>query len=103
VPDVHDPLEEGVTDRVWIWTVRGLYTALIAANLWLAWDWWAQSDSGKATIDRWAQRIGEAKVKLQECEGCAQRKARVQAAINRMHWQASQIVEGQDVETETEP
>jgi hypothetical protein len=96
-------MEEVAPGRVWTWTVRGLYVGLIAANLWLAWDWWAQSESGQAAIERWSRRLEEVKVKVQECEGCAQRKAKLTAAMNRMHWQAEKIVEEAAADTEPEP
>lgn len=37
-----------------------------------------------------------------QCEGCAQRKAMLKRATGRMLWQARQIVEGEDVETQPE-
>jgi hypothetical protein len=100
VVDVHDETE--VDDRAYRWLVRSLYTALIAANLWLAFDWWRDTDQGQAMIERCQARIAEAKVKAAECEGCARRRARLQAAMNRMHWQAERIIEGEDVPTQPE-
>ena len=80
-----------------------LYTTLIAAELWVLFDWWRSTPEGQIVLARWRQRIEAAKVKAQECEGCSRRKAWLQAQANRMHWQAMQIVEGEDVETEPEP
>ena len=79
--------------------VGGLYAAVVGANLYLAWDWWQKTPDGAATIERWRAKIETMKVKAQECEGCAKRKAALRGAMNRMHWQAERIVEGEDVET----
>jgi hypothetical protein len=100
VPAVHDLTEEDEPRTNWV--VRSLYVGLIAANLYLLFDWWAQTDQGRATVERWAAKIEAAKVKAQECEGCAQRKAWLRKQANRMHWQAEQIVAGEDVETQPE-
>lgn len=81
------------------WITGTLYAALIAANLYLVVDWWAGTDQGQASIERWKQRYEAAKVKAQECEGCARRKARLQAAMNRMHWDAERAVRGEEIET----
>lgn len=75
--------------------VGGLYAALLAANLYLVWDWWRDTDQGRTTIER-------LRAKAAQCQGCARRKAKLQAAMNRMHWQADQILEGEDVEVEPE-
>jgi hypothetical protein len=77
------------------WLVRGLYVAAIAANLYLVWDWWSSTPEGEAMI-------AKVKAKAKECEGCAQRRALLHKAMNRMHFQAEQIVEGVDVETQPE-
>lgn len=75
------------------WVVRSLYIGLIAANLYLVFDWWRDSPQGRSTIERWGARIEAAKIKAQECEGCAQRKAWLKKQANKMHWEARQIVE----------
>lgn len=91
------------SDRAWRWAVRVLYTTLIAAELWILFDWWRETPGGQIALARWGQRLEAIKSKAQECEGCAKRRAMLQGAINRMHWQATQIVEGEDVPTEPEP
>lgn len=101
MPDVHDH-EAEVDEYRPNYVVRGIYCALIAANLYLVFDWWRDTPQGEAMIERCQARIAEAKLKAQECEGCARRKARLQAAMNRMHWQAERIVEGEDVPTQPE-
>lgn len=85
------------------WVVRTLYVGLVAANLYLAFDWWRDTESGSATLARWAERIEAARAKAEGCEGCARRKARLQAMIHRVHWDADRIVEGEDVPTVPEP
>jgi hypothetical protein len=107
VPLVHDEAaapadEEVIDDRAWRWTVRVLYTTLIAAELWVLFDWWRTTPAGQDTLARCRQRIEAAKRRAQECEGCAKRKAMLQAAVNRMHWQARQIVEEANEESEPE-
>lgn len=91
---------EEVDDRAWRWGVRVLYTALVCAELWILFDWWRDTPGGQVTLERWGRQLEAWKVKAQECEGCAKRRAMIQAAVNRMHWQAQQIVEGEDVPTE---
>lgn len=98
--DVHGGAE--TDDQAYRWLVRGTYTALIAANLWLAFDWWRDTEAGRSMMARCEARIAAARAKAAECEGCARRKSKLQAAINRMHWQARQIVEGEDVPTQPE-
>jgi hypothetical protein len=77
------------------WVVRGIYAALIGANLWIAFDWWRDTEGGRAMLDR-------AKALAAECEGCAQRKALLRRATARMHRQAQEIVEGADTESQPE-
>lgn len=99
MPPVHDTAEEAPQAN---WVVRSIYLGLIAANLYLVFDWWRDTDQGRDVLARLSARIEAAKAKAQECEGCARRKAKLQAAVNRMHWQAERIVEGEDVETQPE-
>jgi hypothetical protein len=93
---------EPVEDRAWRWTVRALYTGLIAAELWVLFDWWRETPGGQLTLARWQAQLARLKVAAQECEGCAKRKAMLRAAVNRMHWQAERIIEGEDVPTQPE-
>lgn len=103
MPTVDDPTEVQYEEsRVYRWTVRTLYVTLLAANVYLVFDWWKSTPEGQVTLARWGQRVDALKVKAQECEGCAKRKAMLQAAINRMHWDAERIVEGND-DVQTEP
>ena len=98
-----DEVQDGqVESRAYTWTIRALYVSLIAANVWLVFDWWRETPQGTAYVERWRTRWADAKAKAENCEGCARRKARLQAAINRMHWDAERIVEGQDVDTQPE-
>lgn len=100
MPDSNDPAEVDSPARRWV--VGGIYAALIAANIWIAFDWWRDTDQGRSVLERLDARITAAKLKAQECEGCARRKASLKAAVNRMHFQAIQIVEGEDVPTQPE-
>lgn len=103
--EVHDPaevVEEMPDDRAYRWIVRTLYVTLLAANLYLVYDWYRETPEGQAMIARCRARVAALKKKAEECEGCAKRRAMLQAAVNRMHWQAERIVEGDEVETEPE-
>jgi hypothetical protein len=103
VPTVDDPTEVQYEEsRAYRWTVRTLYLTLLAANVYLVFDWWKDTPEGQAMLARAKARIDALKVKAQECEGCAKRKAMLQAAINRMQWDAERIVEGTD-DVQTEP
>jgi hypothetical protein len=93
VTDVQDDVSGDAAPYRWV--VRGLYAVLIGANLWIAFDWWRDTDQGRAVIER-------AKSLAAECEGCARRKAMLRRATDRMHLQARQIVEGDDIETQPE-
>jgi hypothetical protein len=101
VSQVHDPAEE-VQDGAYSWVVRSLYIGLLAANLYLVFDWWRDTPQGVEVMARVQARVEAAKAKAENCEGCARRKAKLQAAVNRMHWQAERIVEGEDVPTQPE-
>ena len=90
-------------DRVWRWTVRVLYTTLIAAELWVLWDWWRDTPSGQETMARWQSKVADVKAKAENCEGCAKRKAWFNRKLNRVHWDAMRIVEGEEVETVPDP
>jgi hypothetical protein len=95
VPDVHDHDQAVEPSRVYGWITGALYLALIGANLYLVFDWWRDTPEGSATLARW-------RAKAAECEGCAKRRAALKGAINRMHWQAERIIEGEDVDTQPE-
>ena len=98
--DVHDDPQ---TDEYrGSWVVRSLYIGLLAANVWLVFDWWRDTEQGRSVIERCRQRIEAAKAKAENCEGCAHRKAWLQKQVNRVHWDAERIVEGADVETQPE-
>jgi hypothetical protein len=92
--------EEAVGAATWI--VRLLYGGLIVANLYLVFDWWRDTDQGRSLMERFEAKLTAARAKAAECEGCARRKAKLAAAMNRMHWQAERIVEGEDIETQPE-
>jgi hypothetical protein len=95
-----EEVDDGVYQGNWL--VHGLYAALIGANLYLVFGWWRDTPQGEAVIERCRARLEAAKLKAQECEGCAQRKAWLRKQTNRMHWQAERIVEGDDVPTQPE-
>ena len=90
--------EEG-RSRVTDYLVAGIYVVVIGTNAWLAFDWWRDTPQGEATLARLAARVEALRTKAAECEGCARRKAAMKGMINRMHWDAERIVEGEDVET----
>lgn len=96
---VQDTSESTERSKVTDLVVGTIYMAVIGANLYLAYDWWKETPEGRIVIERLRSRFDSVKAKAQECEGCAKRKAMLKGAINRMHWDAERIVEGQDVET----
>jgi hypothetical protein len=100
VPDVHDSEIEVEAAPPIRWVTGAIYTALLAANLYLVFDWWRDTPQGEAVIERCRARMERAKALAGECEGCAQRRAWLQKQLNRMHWQAERIVEGDEVETQ---
>ena len=89
--DVQDP--EPVDERPRRnWVVTGIYFGLIGANLWIAYDWWRDTEQGQAWLER-------AKAKAAACEGCARRKERLAALAARLHGdaihrEAREIIEG---------
>jgi hypothetical protein len=100
VANVHDGARTEEHPRRYL--VGGIYIALIAANLYLVFDWWADTEQGQSVIAAWRARLDAVRAKAAECQGCARRKAKMRSAMNRMHWQARQILEGEDVETQPE-
>lgn len=94
-----DQVQDQEHSKVADWVMAGLYAAIIGANAWLAYDWWKDTPQGAAKMERWRAKVEALRVKAQECEGCAKRKAALRGAMNRMHWQAERIVEGEDVPT----
>ncbi len=93
--DVQDqePIDDDASPYRWV--TRGIYAVLIGANLWIAYDWWRDTDRGRAVVER-------AKAMAAECEGCARRKRWLAAQTERMHRQARQIVEGEPEDAEAE-
>jgi hypothetical protein len=100
VPDVHDS-EIEVEARPIRWVTGAIYTVLLAANLYLVYDWWRDTPQGEAVIERCRARVERAKALAGECEGCARRREWLAKQANRMHWQAREIVE-EAAESETE-
>lgn len=73
-----------------------LWALVLVGNALVAWDWYSQTEQGQAFM-------AAAQAKLKGCVGCARRREALKAKINRVHWDATQIVEGRDVETVPEP
>lgn len=91
MPDVHDEVEADGDYRP-NWLVRSLYLGLLAANAYLVFDWWRDTDQGRSVIERCRVRVEAAKAKAENCEGCAHRKDWLRKQVNRVHWQAEEIV-----------
>jgi len=97
VTDVQDQVGDPPVDDVsYRWVVRGLYAVLIGANVWIAFDWWRDTDQGRAMIER-VKTFGA------NCEGCARRKEMLRRATDRMHREARRVVEDADVSRKTSP
>lgn len=71
------------------WLRRTLWTALIIGNGFILFDAWRVTPQGQATLARW----GEKAERIKNCEGCAKRRQSLKAMVNRVHWDAEQIVE----------
>jgi hypothetical protein len=99
VPDVHDEAEVEPAPIRWVTGI--LYTVLLAANLYLVYDWWRDTPQGEAVIMRCRARVERARQLAGECEGCARRKEWLAKQTNRMHWQAREVVE-EAAESESE-
>ena len=91
MPDVHSDATEDEIPTSWV--IRGAYAVLIGVNLYMAYQWWADSEGGRQTIGRW-------KAAAANCEGCRRRKAWLAAQTARMHRQAREIVEEAGADSE---
>jgi hypothetical protein len=76
--------------------IRLLLLGLIVADALVVYDAWRDTPAGQAFLAR-------AQAKIKGCGGCARRRARLRQMVNRMHWDAERIVEGEDVPTIPEP
>lgn len=83
------PETGSMTERTYIWTVRGLYLLLLAGNTYALYDIF--KDRPEVVIMR--NKLRARLTALQNCEGCARRKRAMAAAANRMMFQATTIVE----------
>jgi len=81
---------EGSTaaDEAYEWAVRALYSALIVANLLVAWEAWKDTPSGLEVRGRVKARLA----RLRACAGCEARKEWLRDRAH-MLWQAGEIVE----------
>lgn len=90
---------ETTDDRASRWVTRALYAGLIGANLLLAFDAWAETASGKATLAKVRAAWGRLKARAEGCEGCARRRAALNRLTGHMLWDAHRAVEGEPIET----
>ena len=88
-----DPVDERPRRN---WVVTGIYFGLIGANLWIAFDWWRDTEQGRDAIER-------AKAKAAACEGCARRKDWLARQTARLHREAEAVLEGAGAEVHDEP
>lgn len=87
-PDA-DTTGEGAADAAYRWVIRGAYLVLIAANIYVVWDMYAETVPAlvlRARVKSWVERV-------QNCEGCARRREALARATNRMIYAATEIVE----------
>lgn len=85
---VEEPPEQG-NSQLYTWTIRALYAVGLAANVYLLYTMMKDQPEVQIAVARWKGRWARAKAKLENCEGCAKRRA----ALNRMLFQAQTIVE----------
>ncbi len=76
-------------DRVYEWTVRALYAALILGNLALAWEAWKDTPGGLA----FRERAAAAAQLLRHCADCQRRSDWIRDRAH-MLWQAEDVVRG---------
>lgn len=88
MPDSDTVAEQSAADEAYEWAVRGLYAALIVANLLVAWEAWKDTPSGLEVRARVRARW----VRLRSCSGCEARKAWLRDRAH-MLWEATEIVE----------
>jgi hypothetical protein len=77
------------SDEVYTWVIRGAYLLSVGLTCWYLWEAVKELPGTQIKIARAQAWV---RVHLRECEGCAQRKATLRRAVNRMHWQAERIV-----------
>ena len=85
------------------WVMPLFWTVVIVGNIVIVYDQWSSTPQGQATLDAWHARYLARWDKIKNCGGCAKRKAKLAEMVNRVHWDAERIVEGEDVPTVPEP
>ena len=65
-----------------------LYAVGLAANIYLLWTIIKDRPETQIVVARWKLRFAAAKAKLENCEGCAKRKA----MVNQVVYEAMSIV-----------
>ncbi len=80
-----------------------IWTVVIMGNVLVMYDRWRHTEQGAATIARWHDKLAAQRERVKNCEGCSRRRDALHRAINRVHWDAERIVEGEDVPTVPEP
>lgn len=88
VPEEGEPAIGGGESPAYTWTIRALYAVGLAANIYLIWTMVKDRPETGIAIARWKARIAAVKSRLENCEGCAKRKA----MVNQVVYEAMQIV-----------
>ena len=85
--------EESRAELTYRWTIRALYLTLLAANLYIVWDAYADTAEMLVFRAKVRARVGPLLERLRNCEGCARRKEFIERQLNKVTYQATQIVE----------
>jgi len=91
-------LVDSDAEQVFTWVLRGVYLAVVGAYFVVVYDLYKDRPGivnlrAKAAA-RWHQ--------MQNCEGCAKRKAAIRRATNKMMFEATEVVETAAADTESE-
>lgn len=89
----HDIADTGAADQAYEWTMRILYGVLIVGNVLIAFESWKDTPNGQAFRARVSRWVAGVRARANNCEGCAKRKAWLQAQRGRMMWDAVNTVE----------
>lgn len=82
------PDDDQAESVAYAWTIRALYAVGLAANIYLLWTIIKDRPETQIAVARWKLRFAAAKAKLENCEGCAKRKA----MVNQVVYEAMSIV-----------
>lgn len=84
---------DGPSEAAYRWTIRFLYLALLAANLYVVYDAYAETVPVIELRAKIRAAVHRRLEQVRNCEGCAARKAYLKRQANRVVFAATEIVE----------